>query len=118
MSSGQAVLDLQLQTNSDFTGYEMFLLYVDNTDATGRKLAVGKTFNRRPGHLNFVCWMYVLFPRVSTFCESDSQSEYKLHANERNLNIAIPGGLFLYMVEVDPIWNWGSTVPAIEYQLY
>ena len=55
MSSGQAVLDLQLQTNSDFTGYEMFLLYVDNTDATGRKLAVGKTFNRRPGHLNFVC---------------------------------------------------------------
>ena len=46
MSSGQAVLDLQLQTNSDFTGYEMFLLYVDNTDATGRKLDVGKTFNR------------------------------------------------------------------------
>ena len=33
-SSGQPVFDLQLQPNSHFFGYKMFLLCADNTDAT------------------------------------------------------------------------------------
>ena len=54
--------------------------------------------------------MYVQFTscsyRVGTFCEAGNQNKYKLQGNERNLNIAITGGLFLYMVDVDPTWSW------------